>query len=343
MRGRDFSIEAIHELVEQRYVSRQKHPLADLYIYNYTPKTVYSDHWTPETRACRGLVLDGQGEVRARPFDKFFGLGDRNVGPLPSEPFEVFEKLDGSLGISYWVDGEAAIATRGSFTSRQAVEATRVLRERYGGVRLERSKTYLFEIILPWNRVVVDYGEREDLVLLAVVDTASGQELPLEELGFPVVQRYDGIADLDALLEREEERNREGYVLRFASGPRVKVKFEEYVRLHRLLTVVSARHIWEELRAGGSVEALPGWHAATDGFRGWASGIEADLRAAYADIEARCKADFRDLGDRKPTALHFVTCDHPAVLFNMLDRRPYDEVIWKQLRPPPSRPFKVEV
>jgi hypothetical protein len=27
----------------------------------------------------------------------------------------------------------------------------------------------------------------------------------------------------------------------------------------------------------------------------------------------------------------------------MLDGRPCDEVIWKQLRPPPSRPYKIEV
>jgi RNA ligase len=337
-----WSIETIRELVQQRYISEQKHPLAELYIYNYTPKTVYSNHWTAETRACRGLILDGEGEVRARAFEKFFNLGDRNVGPLPIEPFEVYEKVDGSLGILYWVGDEPAIATRGSFTSRQAVEATRVLRERYGQVPLDRSKTYLFEIILPWNRVVVDYGDREELVLLAVIDTASGEELPPPELGFPVVERYDGIADLETLLEWEEERNREGYVIRFASGLRVKVKFQEYVRLHRLLTVVTARHIWEELRAGSTIEAIPAWSLTTVDFQDWARRTEAKLRAAYGEIEARCHADFKDLGDRKSTALHFVTCRHPAVLFQMLDGKPYKDTIWKQLRPAPSRPFKIE-
>jgi hypothetical protein len=251
--------------------------------------------------------------------------------------------VDGSLGILYWVGDEPAIATRGSFTSRQAVEATRILRERYGQIRLDRSKTYLFEIVLPWNRIVVDYGDREDLVLLAVIDTASGEELPLAEIGFPVVRRYDGIADLEALLEIEEERNREGYVVRFASGLRVKVKFEEYVRLHRLLTVVTARHIWDQLRAGSSIEAMPSWHLTSDEFKTWARGVEAELLAGFGEIESRCRVDFRDLGDRKTTALHFVTCPYPAVLFGMLDGKPYAEIIWKHLRPEPSRPFKVEV
>lgn len=343
MRTPIWSLETIRKLVAERYISEQKHPLADLYIYNYTPKAVYADYWVAETRACRGLILDGDGSARARPFEKFFNLGDRNSGPRPDEPFEVYEKLDGSLGILYWVGDEPAIATRGSFTSPQALEATRVLREQYGQVELDRAKTYLFEIILPWNRVVVDYGQREDLVLLAVIDTATGEELPLPEIGFPVVQRYDGLADLEALLEVEEGHNREGYVVRFASGGRVKVKFGEYVRLHRLLTVVTARHIWDELRAGSSVEALSSWHLTSADFQAWARRTEAELVAAYEAIESGCKQDFKDLGDRKTTALYFATCPYPAVLFKMLDGRPYEEVIWKQLRPAPSRPFKIEV
>ena len=341
---RTFDLAAIRALVDQRFINEQKHPRADLSIFNYTPKTVYADHWTPETRACRGLILDGAGNIQARPFEKFFNLGDRNAGPLPSgEPFEVFEKLDGSLGILYWADDQPAIATRGSFSSSQALAATRLLRQRYAAVPLDRDKTYLFEILLPWNRIVVDYGAREDLVLLAVFDTVSGDELRPPEIGFPIARRYEGLAALDELLSREQESNAEGYVVRFASGLRVKVKFDTYVRLHRLLTLVTARHIWDELRLGGSVESLPSWYLTPPDFQRWARGLEADLREAFAGIETRCQAEFQDLGDRKSTALYFATCPHPAVLFKMLDGRPYDEVIWKQLRPGPSRPFKIEI
>jgi hypothetical protein len=342
MRAQRWALDTIRELVAQRYISEQKHPLADLYIYNYTPKTVYSDHWTAETRACRGLILDSEGNIRARPFEKFFNLGDRNAGPLPEEPFDVYEKLDGSLGILYWVGEEPAIATRGSFSSRQAIAATRILQEKYSQARLDRSKTYLFEIILPWNRVVVDYGDLEDLVLLAEIDTETGTELPASDIGFPTAPKHDGFADQEALFEIEEQHNQEGYVIRFSSGLRVKLKFQEYVRLHRLVTVLTARHIWDELRNRSSLEAISGWHLASTDFKAWGKRIEAELREAYQEIESRCRQDFKNLGDRKTTALYFVSCPYPAVLFRMLDGKPYEEVIWKLLRPDPSRPFKIE-
>lgn len=52
----------------------------------------------------------------ARPFPKFFNLDEAiaNGEQLPAEAFEVTEKLDGSLGILYWLDGEPRLATRGT-------------------------------------------------------------------------------------------------------------------------------------------------------------------------------------------------------------------------------------
>ena len=94
---------------------------------------------------------------------------------LPNEPFEVYEKLDGSLGILYWLGDEPYIATRGSFESPQAQIATELLRA-YDLSGLDRRRTYLFEIIYPENRIVVNYDDRRELVLLAIIDTATGRE-----------------------------------------------------------------------------------------------------------------------------------------------------------------------
>jgi RNA ligase len=331
----------LDELVAERYVSAEQHPSADLWIYNYTPKTQYAGHWTPTTLACRGLILDGQRRVIQRPFPKFFNHGEYR-GSLPREPFEVYEKLDGSLGILYWVGDEPALATRGSFTSAQALRGTALLRARYAAAltRVDRSATYLFEILYPENRIVVDYGEREDVVLLAVLDTATGAECPLPDIGFPIVPRYDGISDL-ARLEGLPSANREGFVVRFASGLRLKVKFAEYVRLHRLVTGVTERTIWELLAAGTPVGTL--LERVPEEFAAWTHDTVAALNAAYAAIEEQCHAEFRDLGDRKATALYYQTCQHPTILFKMLDGRPYADTIWRLVRPEGARPFRREV
>jgi RNA ligase len=333
-----FDLESIERQVAEGFISKQKHPQADLFIYNYTPKAQYESVWTPETLACRGLILDSQGAVRARPFRKFFNF-EEVAHELPAEPFEVFEKMDGSLGITYWVDGRPRIATRGSFASEQAGRAQRIFEDRYGRARLDPALTYLFEIIYPENRIVVDYGGREDLVLLAVVDTESGVELPLPDIGIPTVTRYDGIEDV-AALRALEESNREGFVVRFTgSNYRVKVKFAEYVRLHRLITGVNERDIWEFLRDNVPLEPL--FERVPDEFNRWLRSTIESLTAQFAAVEEQARSQFRDLGDRKATALYFQReCENPPVLFRMLDGREYSEIIWKQIRPAAARPFR---
>ncbi|MGH2609803.1 MAG: RNA ligase [Tepidiformaceae bacterium] len=329
---------AVEQLIADGFISRQKHPSAELFIYNYTPKAQFERCWTPETLACRGLILDAAGNVRARPFPKFFNLEEHD-GEVPVEPFEVFDKLDGSLGISYRDGAEVRIATRGSFTSEQALRAQAIYDRKYGRLRLDPSRTYLFEIIYPENRIVIDYGGMEDLVLLAVIDTETGVELPPPDIGFPVVRRYDGITDI-AALKALEESNREGFVVRFTqSNLRLKVKFAEYVRLHRLITGVNERHIWELLRDGVAVDPL--FERVPDEFNQWLRATIGGLEEQYGAVEALCRSQFRDLGDRKATALYFAgECDHPAVLFRMLDGKSYNDVIWKMLKPEASRPFR---
>src|SRR4051812_16526347 len=113
-----FDREHLDAMVADGWLRAQRHPDADLWIYNYTPQTQYENHWTPETLACRGLILDVDGDVVARPFPKFFNWGTPQAEGLPlHEPFVVTEKFDGSLGILYMLDGQTFIASRGSFTS----------------------------------------------------------------------------------------------------------------------------------------------------------------------------------------------------------------------------------
>ena len=134
-------------------------------------------------------------------------------------------KMDGSLGILYWLNDRPFIATRGSFTSEQSQHATEVLYSRYQHAfdKLDRGAHDLFEIIYPQNRIVVDYGSMDDLVLLTVIDNETGNER-IEDIGFPIVKKFDGINDLQEL-KALEENNKEGFVVRFKDGFRVKMKF----------------------------------------------------------------------------------------------------------------------
>jgi RNA ligase len=220
------------------------------------------------TLRCRGLIADDKtGEIVAWPFPKFFNVGEHQHGndyapPLPDgELFEVYDKIDGSLGIVYWYAGRWRAASKGSFTSEQAQWAQQWIdsRDTRG---LWPDTTYLAEIIYPGNRIVVDYGQREDLVLLAAFDY-DGTEIPLRaaaadwlEIG-TVVRSWPALP-LAELLAYTESNSRpdgqqtggmhaEGYVIRYASGLRAKAKLTEYVRLHKILTGITERDIWRYL------------------------------------------------------------------------------------------------
>lgn len=330
------NLSKINDYIHKGYIMKSKHPSADLYIYNYTKMAQYEHIWNDETLACRGLILDNNHNIVARPFPKFFNLEEREV-TLPNENFEVFEKMDGSLGILYFLENKPFIATRGSFKSEQAMIATEILHTKYQHVNLHSAYTYLFEIIYPENRVVVDYGEVKDIILLGIVDTQTGKELPLDpSIGFPLVKKYDGIKDIHSLRKLSED-NREGFVIRFKNDYRVKVKFEEYVRLHRIMTNVNSSIIWEHLLEDTPIEQI--LENVPDEFYDWVKKVQTDLKINFEKIEKITKSEFKELATRKETALYFQTCTYPSLLFAMLDKKNYAPIIWKLVKPTFEKPF----
>jgi hypothetical protein len=332
----------LQQMLDERLVIVQKHPAADLFIYNYTNKAQYDRIWNEITLQSRGLILDANLNIVARPFKKFFNLEEHLPGEIPDEPFEAYEKVDGSLGILYWLNDIPYIATRGSFISDQALHATKILHQKYPQTfdKIDRNATYLFEIIYPGNKIVVDYGDKDDLVLIAVINNTTGDDLPLPDIGFPIVKKYDGINDLN-LLKTLEEENKEGFVIRFKSGLRVKVKFTEYLRLHRIITGVSNLVIWEHLSEGRSFDDL--LEKVPDEFYEWVKKTTNELTAQYNAILTESQNSFKQLNTRKETALYFQTQKYPSVLFALLDDKPFDKIIWKMIRPQYAKPFKIEV
>ena len=121
-----------------------------MYIYNYSKQTLYEKDWDEVTLVCRGLILDSDLNIVSRPFGKFFNYEEPDAQAIKFKPpFKLYDKMDGSLGISYKVNGKVFIASRGSFTSPQAIEANVILQEKYKDSldKFEDGKTYLFEII----------------------------------------------------------------------------------------------------------------------------------------------------------------------------------------------------
>ena len=231
-------IALIEKMIDDGCISRQKHLLASLYILNYTKKANFNKVWNRATKMCRGLIVDEEWNIVARPFEKFFNyeeiVGSDELKKVENEPFEIYEKLDGSLGILYWIGNVMSVATRGSFVSDQANHAMKVLFDKYADVlsNLDRSKTYLFEIIYPEDKKVVNYGDLDDVVLIAVIDTETGEEQDIADYSdkFRCAARYNG-TDWRTIRKLTDGSNREGFVVKFKSGFRMKLKYDEYFKL----------------------------------------------------------------------------------------------------------------
>lgn len=347
----------LQKMIDEKYISMQKHPELDLFIYNYTQKAQFDQVWNNETMQCRGLILDGQKRVVSRPFPKFFNYQEiiDKGGQIPAEDFIVTEKMDGSLGVSYFVPTDMAmrIATRGSFVSDQAFKAQQIFNKKYQDLHWNSAYTYLFEIIYPENRIVVDYGRMEDLVLLAVIDTYTGEEFPYEKLlewydgKLPIVKKYDAIRDFSNI---EQRPNSEGYVIAFPSSKqRMKIKFEEYVRLHRLITGVNKRRIWDILRSGGDLSEL--LDRVPDEFFKWVKDSVDDLNNQFKEIREEAGKVYVELIESTTSRKEFAleAQKHPRVrafLFMMRDNKPEEVIasaIWRTLKPKHETPFKIEI
>ena len=270
----------LRQAIADGYVREQNHPQLPLAILNYSEKAAYERAWNLCARQCRGLIYRTDTlEVVARPFPKFFNYGEPDAPHIDLEaPAVVTDKMDGSLGILYPHLPGFSIATRGSFASEQALHATKVWRERYDGWSPHPELTYLFEIVYAANRVVLDYGDTDDLFLLAILDTATHEPISLDASFYPGprVQTHD-YRTLAEALAAEPRENAEGYVVYFPdTGDRVKLKQPDYVALHRILTGTNARHVYEFAAVRACAEAIGRIADGRDHGKLWASFVGLD-------------------------------------------------------------------
>jgi RNA ligase len=251
------------------------HPELDLVMYNYTGVAHnvlyrFPDGWVPTLRLCRGIVFSRTGRLVAHPFPKFFNCGEHpETVDLPSDvPWTATEKMDGHLGILFYWRGAWRATTRGSFTSPSAqLCATIMRRDRLRG-RWHRwistDLTILVEIVDPETRVHLDYGGRSELVLIGAYDRATLDDFQLERLarlrrmlGLPAAEHHDGhdLDELKVLMQDRSVRGREGLVVRFDNGLRVKFKFTSYLGL-MAAAKLSPKYLMLRVMAGKAEETV---------------------------------------------------------------------------------------
>ncbi|VTU00042.1 Uncharacterized protein OS=Rhizobium leguminosarum bv. phaseoli CCGM1 GN=RLPCCGM1_p0331 PE=4 SV=1: RNA_lig_T4_1 [Gemmataceae bacterium] len=265
----------------------------------------------PHQLFAKGLVYRRDPfEVVSLPLVKIYNLGEKSVSVadlagIAAEPdarLHFLHKLDGTLVQRFQFDGRVVFTTRGMIEGgprfgaqdEDAPErarnfdflgtARRLAAQCYPALCEPRPDldgvTLVFEFLHPETRVITNYGDREDLVLLACFDRRDFRYRTYREvrelaaaLGLAVVDEFapPGAAlgeQIDALLASLAGTDHEGTVITIEHGHRVvyrvKVKSPDYLRVLKLVVTCTYP------RTAELIDADPR-------FRDWAN-FEAHLR-----------------------------------------------------------------
>jgi RNA ligase len=200
----------------------------------------------PYRLECRGIKFGPDGGILARPFGKFFNVGEKPEATGEnldlSRPHIVMEKMDGSMIHPAIVDGQVCFMTRMGRTDVARKAERHLSRELAYECEtwLRAGVTPIFEFVAPDNRIVIQYA-RSELYLLAIRHTVSGEYTTHETIirAAEAMQVYPAPVhvvprDPQAFLAHARSvKGLEGFVIRFADGFMVKAKGEDYVLKHR--------------------------------------------------------------------------------------------------------------
>ena len=225
---------------------------------------------SPEAIECRGAAFDENGKIVSRPLHKFFNMGEKDYltpeklleREARGEVVGIYEKLDGSMLATSWVNGEMQWRSKKAFNSEVVKLAKEFLSDhahRHVAPAIEEfafwcafhGMTAVFELTHPQAQIVVPQ-DMPRIRLLHVRDNVTGEYVLLnkahmvqemvEELDVPQVNRSDMTLQ-QAFDTLETMHNQEGYVVQFSNGDMVKIKCPWYSRLHRSITFLRERDI----------------------------------------------------------------------------------------------------
>lgn len=231
---------------------------------------IESDFNNPIVREARGIIFR-KGEWNnpvCWAFNKFGNYGEGWVEGIDWSTAFVSEKIDGSL-MKVWWDGEWKISTNGTIDAYKAELGdarmtnfgkyfTTTILKYYPTCsnflcELDTDLTYMFELVGPYNRIVIPYDEPA-IYFLGARNKYTGEEFNCSTLvagslnmgRFHLPKQYpltsiDDCVDIAGTLSWDNE----GFVACDAQFNRVKIKSPAYVMAHfaRNNNVITRKHL----------------------------------------------------------------------------------------------------
>lgn len=231
-------------------------------------------------KECRSVVIDVEKEaIVIAPFKKFMNLNQTEEYSLENVTeriknatcVEISTKIDGSMQCVNFYEGEYIM------TGAQAIEREKSWRLQDGYdrfmadeslkkmVRENPNFTFIFEYVaLKDAHVVIYTKEQEGLYLIGIRDKMTGMQLPYNHIvtlgmvyGIKLMTdiHNETLEDVLNNLDTYKSNEAEGVVL-YIDGFMVKVKYNDYTQVHRLLSMISAPNLIIEAVADGWIDDL---------------------------------------------------------------------------------------
>ena len=207
---------------------------------------IESDFSLDIVKEARGLILeDKTWKVICYPFNKFFNFGEEYADNIDWESAVVETKEDGSLIKIYFYNDEWKIATNGTIDAEDAELQSgpyKNFRQLFDAAaekchfdfsKLNRYFTYCCEICSEFNIIICPQSEMR-LIHIGTRNNRTFQEVEAD-IGIPHPQRY-ALSSLEDCIAMAKtfDFTKEGFVVKDKNYNRIKVKSEDYVRVHRL-------------------------------------------------------------------------------------------------------------
>jgi len=294
-----------------------------------------SDFSKQIVREARGLILeDVTFKSVCIPFFKFFNYGETNTDEINWNTARVQEKLDGSLIKLWFYDDEWRISTNGTIDAKDANLSSNVSEyQNYYDLflvalrgtsiqlhELDRQYTFMFELMSPYNRVVVPHKD------IQIRHIGTRCNTTLEEVNVDIgVQKPKSYSfrSIEECIEIAKELSftQEGYVVVDDNWCRIKVKSPAYVVVHHLANnnVITKKRIVDLIRLNEYSEFLvyfPEYKDAVEDIRKKISIFISDMDWC---IECQQEIKNKKTINRKKFAEFAQTTRCPDILYKWLD------------------------
>lgn len=300
-----------------------------LFKYNQ----ISSDFNQEICREARGLILDSQDNFKVvrLAFYKFFNIDEPFAAHIDWSSAVASEKIDGSIMSVWYARGKWHLSTNGTIDAFKAEIAGVGPYKTFGDLfesvcplatfeHFDKNKCFTFELVSPYNKVVIDYPETK-VYLLSIRDMTTLIEYSLDDLhtwaeanGFitPQVYKFCNETGYRKIVESMGQGH-EGIVVSDTYGNRVKIKTLLYFEMHRARNngVMTLERAVELILANDHAEFLSYFPEYTNYFNAVAAVINGVHTIAFtwdnSNFQAKWEEKFSSRVAKKQFALEFAT------------------------------------